>query len=238
MNKKGKLIFIVFLLGNSLTISAQQEWANGIGLEGSAYGPAIYGRYCASLGVKYVWKYDRFLTLSLGGMFVHYTTDYIPEWRAEGKGNEYLRYSILTGGEDDDQKHLSIDLTASAQVNLPVTEKFGLFASIDASCSILPFNSVCLTKHDIMNMGYHESYSSRVFNDFAPGLFSGAGLYYDKATSSTGRSFVRFALSYSRGKYDPLSGYRGVTLDGQNLSDHLPESKILNRLTLTVLIFE
>lgn len=238
MNKKSKLVLIVFLLGANLKISAQREWNNGIGFEGSVYWPAIYGSHCASLGVKYVWKCDRFLALSLGGMFVHYTTDYIPEWRVEGNGNEYLRYSILTGGEDDDRKKLSIDFTASAQVNLPVTEKFGLFVSIDASSNILPINSVCLAKHDIMNMGYHESYSSRVFNDFAPGLFSGAGLYYDRTTASSGRSFARFALSFSRGIYDPLLGYRGVTLDGQNLSDHLPESEMTNRLILSVIIFE
>lgn len=220
--KKKKSSFRRLLLCVILLIVVQfssAQHTKGWGAVGSVYLNSPYGNYIADVGVVHSWGLGKYLSVGAGMKYSYVHTGNLGEWYWESH-----RYVFNV-----DKSMMSLDGVGTINVYCPIVRNFGIYGNVLFTFDILPWDYVEVKKYSQDAPQTYETKSIYAFNNFAPRLFGGGGLYYDiKQANNT----LRITLGYGCGRYDSFQGCRKKVYDGQVLGEHIPKAKVLHSLSL------
>lgn len=197
----------------------------GWGLIGSTYLNSPFGNYIVDIGVVRTWGFGKYITLGAGAKYSYTQTENLnKDWYS---GNQ--RYAF-----DFDRSLMGIHSLGTIDAHLPIYKGFGVFANATVSFDLLPWDYLAVRKYDANDPINYDTKTIYAYNQFAPKLFAGGGIYNDfKGEKST----IRVAIGYSYGYYDAFTGCRKKTFEGQNLGEHIPNGDHLQNLSLKIILY-
>ena len=225
MQKGYKRIICAAICFLCLAVNLQAQNTKGWGIIGSTYLNSPFGNYIADVGVVRTWGFTKYLTLGAGAKFSYTQTENLTkEWFS---GNQ--RYNF-----DFDNSLMGLHGLGTLDINLPIIKGFGIYGNTTVSFDLLPWDYLKVRKYDASNPINYDTKMVYAYNQFAPKLFAGGGVFYDfKKEKST----LRIALGYTYGYYDAFSGSRKKMFEGKCLGDYLPNGDHLQNISLKIILY-
>jgi hypothetical protein len=201
------LIGILFLLQPSHSIAQVKK---GLGIDGGMYFNSNE-ELLFSTSVTYNWLINKNLILSTGGMLVHSKLD--KSWGV---------YSL-------DENVLRLNSVSSATYICPIYKQTGIYGSGSFIFEPIPFDYISIDKQ---TESKNVSKGKYIFSRFTPGAFLETGIFH---SFNKNNKALKLFCGIGYGWYDPFADYRSCTLDGQNLSSHIPQDKNYYRISVRLL---
>jgi len=183
---------------------------------GDGYDYTGYSNGAGYIQFLYTWWLNKYVGGSAGVMFVR-GVEMSNSWTVEDKWYTF------------DKRIYQVNGVGEVKVSLPVVWRFGLTLNARFMFEPIPFEVI---PYQVYQGDKVKSDSHYVYTRFNLSGIINAGLYFDY-------KHLRFSLGYGRGSYDTYNTYKYASIDGHNLSEHIPRnsSRYIHNLFLSVTVF-
>jgi hypothetical protein len=161
--------------------------------------------------ITYNWLIRKNLIVSTGGMLLYSKLD-------ENWGSYALKENVIR-----------LNSISSLTYTLPLYKQTGLYENTSFIFEPIPVDYISIDKYSDNG---HNSKGKYIYSGFIPGVFLEAGVYHNFIKNN---KMLKLFCGIGYGWYDPFIDYRNTTLDGQNLSTHIPNDKNYYRLSLKII---
>ena len=212
------LFLLLFLHFPESSAQERKGWGGDIGL---------YSNSDSNLGFHYSishhWMFNKYIGTSVGAMFFHTQLNSSGWW----VDNDKTFYSL------DERTIKRLNITSSLFAMYPSYKDVGLYNHVSFFFDPIPVDGISLNKTTFGTPGQEsETFKKTRYSGFSPGVFAEAGIYYDLKKENNG---LKLFCGFGLGWYDAYHAFNHSTIDGQKLSEHVPQNKNYYRISLRII---
>lgn len=213
------LLYFLFIIFSQYSFAQKQR-----GLGGDV---SLYFNSDQNLGfhyaINYNWMLNKYIGVSVGGMFFHTKLDSPGWWR----NNQKVFYSL----NNTNVRHFNI--SSSLFVVYPIIKRTGLYNHSSLFFEPIPIENISLNKtSNDANEERIKTISSTLFSRFSPGIFTEVGMYYNFEKEG---NYLKLFCGFGCGWYDVYSAFRHGIIDNQKLSEHITTDNRYYRISIKII---